>query len=301
MIAKCLISLLLGLAVAWSPAGEVPTDRELARMIKVLRPLHKRLGPPHPGDWLASHPEPGQTFRAYLASDPVVATAERRTLYLQPIGSFTPGQRRIVDKVVEGMEAYLCLPVKTLPALPRSAIPDRARRTLGSTGEQQFLTTYIMYEVLKPRLPADGLACIALTAEDLWAGEAWNFVFGQASIQDRVGVWSLARLGYPDQGDQPFNLCLVRALGTAVHETCHMLSMRHCTAFECAMCGSNSLEEGDRHPFWLCPVCLAKLCHAVKADPVARYRRLEAFCRENGLAEEAAFYRLSLKRLEAKR
>ncbi len=27
----------------------------------------------------------------------------------------------------------------------------------------------------------------------LHAGKGWNFVFGQASLQDRVGVWSLHR------------------------------------------------------------------------------------------------------------
>jgi archaemetzincin len=266
----------------------------LKEMIRVLRPLHQRLGATAPGDGLSDHPEKGQPFKAYLASDPVLPTAGRRTICVQPLGTFTAGQHRLLDQVVEGMGLYLCLPVAVLPPVPASAIPGRARRRIRETGEEQFLTSYILEELLEPGLPDGAAASIALTATDLWPGEGWNFVFGEASVRDRVGVWSLARLGDGASGPQ----VLIRALGTAVHETCHMFSMRHCTAYECAMCGSNSLEEGDRHPLWLCPQCLAKLCYATGADPLARYRALEGFCRRNGLRAEARFYHHSLRTLE---
>ena len=49
------------------------------------------------------------------------------------------------------------------------------------------------------------------------------------------------------------------ALITATHETGHMFSMLHCTAYECCMCGSNHREESDRRPVYLCPECTA--CH----------------------------------------
>ena len=39
---------------------------------------------------------------------------------------------------------------------------------------------------------------LAITAFDLWPGPGWNFVFGQASLTERVGVWSMARNGDPD-------------------------------------------------------------------------------------------------------
>ncbi len=68
------------------------------------------------------------------------------------------------------------------------------------------------------------------------------------------------------------------------------LSMRHCTLFECNMCGSNHREESDRNPLALCPHCLAKLCHATGADPEERFEKLIAFCKENGLREEQVFY-----------
>ena len=36
-----------------------------------LRPLADPLSPPRPGDWLAEHDEPGQTFAEYLDARPV--------------------------------------------------------------------------------------------------------------------------------------------------------------------------------------------------------------------------------------
>jgi archaemetzincin len=60
------------------------------------------------------------------------------------------------------------------------------------------LSTYILREVLEPERPADALAYLALTASDLWPRKGWNFVFGQANLRKRVGVWSLYRNGDPE-------------------------------------------------------------------------------------------------------
>ena len=46
---------------------------------------------------------------------------------------------------------------------------------------------------------------------------------------------------------------------TACHELSHVLSIRHCQAYECLMNGSSQLEEADQKPFALCPVCLRKM------------------------------------------
>ena len=76
----------------------------------------------------------------------------------------------------------------------------------------------------------------------------------------------------------------------ATHELGHMFSIRHCTAFSCNMCGSNNLSESDRRPMSACPECLAKICWATQTEPVARYRRLLAFCDANGLTRAKARY-----------
>ena len=153
--------------------------------------------------------------------------------------------------------------------------------------------------MLEPRLPKDAVAYIAFTTSDLWPGRGWNFVFGQASLRSRVGVWSIYRNGDPERSPAAFRLCLVRTMKTATHETGHMFSMLHCTAYECNMCGSNHREESDRRPIALCPECVAKLWWITKSDPVERYRKLAAFSRKNGLRAEADSYEKSVQALLA--
>ena len=101
--------------------------------------------------------------------------------------------------------------------------------------------------MLKPKRPRDAVAVLALAALDLWPGEGWNFVFGQANLTERVGVWSLYRNGDPELGADAYTLCLRRTLKTATHETGHMLGIAHCTAYACGMNGSNS-RGGERSP-----------------------------------------------------
>lgn len=50
-----------------------------------------------------------------------------------------------------------------------------------------------------------------------------------------------------------------RSMKTACHELCHVLGMTHCPYYECLMNGSNLVNEADKKPFLLCPICLRKL------------------------------------------
>ena len=283
-----------------APARAV-SAKMLEEIMDKLRPLHTRLGPPRPGEWLYHHPEPGQSFAQYLRSRAVVPSVGRRVIYIQPLGTFTRAQRKIVDLAGDFLRRHYSLPGKLREGLPDSIVPASARRTHPSWGDKQILTSYVLDKLLLRRLPKDAFAYIAFTASDLWPGRGWNFVFGQASLRQRVGVWSIYRFGDPDKGGEHFRRCLRRTLSTAAHEIGHMCSMLHCTAYACNMCGSNSLPESDRRPLALCPECLVKLCWATKADPAERYRKLIEFCKTHGLKAEQAFYEKSLKALTAGR
>lgn len=286
--------LLLAGCASSAEDGRVET---IKKAMEKIRPLHTKLGKPKPGDWLVSHQESGQTFAQYLRGRPVGPTKQRGTLYVQPLGKFSATQRKIITLTAEFMGLYFSLPVKVKDDLPLSLIPRRARRTHPSWGVKQILSTYVLDHVLRPRLPKDAVAYIAFTASDLWPGQGWNFVFGQASLRGRVGVWSIHRNGDPERSPAGFRLCLLRTMKTATHETGHMLSMQHCTLYECNMCGSNHREESDRRPIALCPECAAKLWWITRADPVARYRKLAAFCKEQGLKDEAEYYQKALRAL----
>jgi archaemetzincin len=275
---------------ACTRANDPTEDDMLPPEFKKLLPLHQELGKPRPGDWLAEHREPGETFRQYVRGRPVKPDRRRRVIYVQPLGDFTTTQRKIVTLTAEYMQIYFGLPVKIREDMPLELIPAHARRKHPSWGMDQILSTYVLEEVLHPRLPDDATAFLAFTASDLWPGEGWNFIFGQASLSHRVGVWSIYRNGDPDQSDDAFRLCLLRTIKTATHETGHMFSMKHCTLYECNMCGSNHRAERDRLPVWLCPHCLAKLCWATKAGPKERFRRLVDFSKRNGLEAEREFF-----------
>jgi archaemetzincin len=266
------------LVLAWTIAvssilAADPSDPSmLPSTFRKLVPLHSRLGSPRPGDWLAEHRETGQTYRQYLSNQPIRAEPKRRTIYVQPLGEFRPMQRRIVDETAEFLGTYFQLPVKIREALSLDRVPATARRKPGVVRSEQILTGYILTDMLRPRIPKDAVAMIALTTVDLWPSEGWNYMFGQASLSDRVGVWSIDRYGDPDRDDEAYRRCLLRAMKTATHETGHMFSMSHCTLYACNMCGANHLPEADRRPLELCPHCLAKLCYATGANPAKHLR-----------------------------
>jgi len=284
--------------VLLSAEGAGMSPEALEKIIEKLRPLHEKLGQPKFGDWLSIHREPGQTFDEYLRYKPITPQGKRHVIYVQPLGDFTGTQRRIVTLTADFMGRYFNLPVEIKETLPLSVIPAKARRTNPAWGMKQVLSTYIMESVLKPSLPKDAAAYIAFTSSDLWPGEDWNFVFGQASVRERVGVWSIYRNGDPDGSAADFRMCLLRTMKTATHETGHMFSMLHCTLYQCNMCGSNHREESDRRPITLCPECLAKLCWATRSDPAARYKKLADFFSKNGFNAEAEFCRRSIQALD---
>jgi len=301
--------LLTGLGIARSRAGAqtsqeaAPRSRQLqaAALIPALQPLAQPMPEPGPHDWLSQHHEPGQSFEQYAASDPITAWGARRRLCVQPLGTTNDAQRRVVELAADWMSRFFGLDAEVLERLPLSLIPERARRNNPYSGQLQLNSRYILEQVLARRVPEDALALLAFTPVDLYPAEDWNFVFGQALLFGRAGVWSTYRFGRLGGGKKRDELVLQRALKLATHETGHMLSMGHCTAHACNMNGSNHLEEADGQPAWLCPQCTAKLCYATGAKPLERTRALLDFCLEHGLEEEGAYYQKAVQALEGGR
>ena len=94
-----------------------------------LRPLADPLPPPQPGDWLAEHDEPGQTFAEYLDARPVRKSDKLHTIYLCLVGDFTEAQRRILDLTRDCLATFFGCPVKVKREVALASIPARARRT----------------------------------------------------------------------------------------------------------------------------------------------------------------------------
>ncbi|MEQ1763607.1 MAG: archaemetzincin [Pyrinomonadaceae bacterium] len=243
------------------------------------------MGIPGRDDWLWANKEPGQTFDEYIAGSPTIPTSDRKILYVQPIGKFNAQQTQVINMTSEYMEAFFGLRVKSLPLKPSPPkLKEPDQRMIDYPAHRQLRSGYFLDMVLLPALPKDAAALIAFTNEDLYPDTSMYFVFGQASLENRVGVWSLYRLD--DQAN--FDTFLRRTMKIAVHETGHMFSMRHCTKFECVMSGSNHIGETDRRPIDACSECMAKIACMNKEKPLDRYKRLAAFARKYRLTAETA-------------
>ncbi len=256
--------------------------KELRENIKKIEPFFKRMGKPGASDWLASHTEPGQTFEEYLDADPTKPTKERQKIYVLPLGTFSPKQQKLIEVAAGYLEVFYDLSVVKMPARPLTAVWPNVRQN-SATKTRQIKTGHILNDILAPILPPDAAALIAFTVDDLYPDESMNYVFGQASLENRVGVWSLSRL---DENTDEMGF-LRRTLKIAPHETGHMFSMQHCTKWQCLMSGTNHLLETDSRPIDACPECTAKICWLTDVDQKERYDKLATFCRKNGLTKEA--------------
>ncbi len=252
---------------------------------------------PGPNDWLAVHRESGQSFEQFVRSGPNRPDKKRNILYLQPLGEFRAGAAPPLDSLREYATAYFAMEVRVLPGLSLDQRNITTRRN-PMTGNRQLLTTDIL-TVLKKRIADDAFCLLGITMEDLYPEPSWNFVFGQASLRERVGVYSFARYdpafyGAPRGGDYARTL-LRRSSKVLVHETGHMFGLAHCIYFRCVFNGSNHLNESDARPMHECPVDLRKLHHGIGFDVPQRYASLYRFYRKAGFEEEAAWTRRRLE------
>jgi len=272
---------------AAAPAPSVAPEMAPESFIARIRPLFKRMDPTRPGDWLAEHAEPGQTYQQYRKAQPDRVIDRFRNLRIVPIGPLTEGQRAVLEITVDFMKPFFGLPLVLDPQVPLSTIPANAQRELYQRAPKQLLTSYLLNQVLRERRRDEDAAVLGITGMDLWPGAGWNFVFGQASLTERVGVWSMARNGNADHA-QLRKLCAVRTVMTATHETGHMFGIRHCIAYKCGMNGSNNASERDRQPLEFCPECQPKLWWSLALDPLRRSRALESAARRHGFDRIAA-------------
>ena len=252
---------------------------------------------PQEGDWLAVHRESGQSFDQFVRSKPNRPDRIRRRIYLQPLGEFPEGQIPLAERLKKYAAAYFAMEVETLARLPLAGnrITTRTNRY---THNRQILTGDVL-AILKNKLPGDAFCLLAITMEDLYPDPSWNFVFGQASLRERVGVYSFARYDpafYGEaRGKDYEEILLRRSCKVLAHETGHMFGLRHCIYYSCVLNGSNHLRESDLRPLHLCPVCLRKLQDSLGFDVVGRYRGLLSFYRKAGFGAEAQWAARRLK------
>lgn len=264
------------------------TKVEKTNTDSVFVSLYAQLTPPIPGEWRSEHPEPDQSVDAYKSANPAIPDSVRKYIYLAPLNEFNTKELILLDITAEYLSAVFGLQVKIKPGISIRDIPSSKKRN------GQLNSGYILHDLLIKILPDDAVGMMAITSYDLYPGEEWNFVFGEANTQERVGVSSFYRYGDAAESDSAFNLCLRRLMETTSHEFLHMLSMQHCKTFSCVLNGSNSLQESDKKPLIICPQCAGKLNFALNENPSDYFSRSLTFFNKYGFLNEAQFCKKAL-------
>ncbi|NHN24377.1 Zn-dependent protease [Flavobacterium jejuense] len=239
-----------------------------------------------PGDWLSTHDENGQSFDQYFKNEKLVSPLQNKNIiYIQPIGSFTVWEKKIIDWNTKYIQLFFGLKTVQLKPISEKNIPKTKKRI--HFGNEQLDATYIIHSLLPKKMPKDGIVIMALTAKDLYPHPKWNYVFGLASYQRRTGVSSIFRYSNENLNEKNYSLCLKRIIRTSTHEISHMFSVSHCISAVCLMNGANNLEEADSRPNSLCSECLTKLSWNLNFDNLERMDSLIHFMNEHHLEDDA--------------
>ena len=303
-----LLGLIIGISIYHFFFTEKEVDQEVSVIPKELRDHLRYLessldtiqylkSNPIPGEWLFHNQETQQYPHEFLSVFPNILEEKRDKIYIQPIGAFSVKQKDIIAITAEYLRVFYSVDVAIMDAVSADEIPAENRR-ISVDGNEQLQTTYIMDEILTPNIPDDARAYMGFTAYDLYPNDKYNFVFGQGRVGGKVGIYSIARFGFPDQDSTQFDLCLKRTLKVASHELGHIFGITHCVDYECIMNGSNYLDETDAKPVYFCPLDLLKVSQGLGIDEVYRYKNLAQFWEEKGYRKEADFYRISARLLE---
>ena len=174
----------------FSPPGRQARAEALGPIAHLPEAVQRLLDPagfdpiekPQPQDWLAVQTESGQTCREFLRSHPNFPDERRHTICLQPLEEFT-GNGPALSRLQAFAEAFFSLRVRLLPALPRHGLVGVADRVNPESGKKQLFTPDLL-KMLRGRLPGYAYCLLGVTMTDLYPDPAWNFVFGQASLNE---------------------------------------------------------------------------------------------------------------------
>lgn len=167
------------------PFGTTIEQKDTLDLTRLI-PLHQPMNTSNLTDWERRFQTEPQDLEMYLDANPIQPVSEKPFIYVGKLGPFSPVQNEIFHLTCLYLQGFFGCEVRYLDSISLSSIPAHAQRI--KQGDNQLYTSYILDELLKPRLPDSALNCLILTTSDLFPASNWSFVFGQASLKNRVGV-----------------------------------------------------------------------------------------------------------------
>jgi archaemetzincin len=130
---------------------------------------------------------------------------------------------------------------------------------------KQYHSTRILKEMLD-ELPVDTSTMIGITSFDLFI-PILTFVFGEAQLDGKVGIVSLARLQQEFYRLPPNRALLQKRLIKEIkHELGHTFGLVHCPFRECVMSVANNISDVDAKGSYFCEDCTELLRRIRKED-----------------------------------
>jgi archaemetzincin len=186
-------------------------------------------------------------------------------VYLLPFGTVEDDLMSVMATVVSDR---LQLPTAILPA---AGIPAGSF----DSNRQSYNSIFFMHQAID-LVPDDALRLIALTTADLFI-PMLTFVFGQAQLDGKVALVSVARLRQENYGlPADKNLLRLRLRKECLHELGHTFGLTHCPDPGCAMSLSVQIRNID--------IKMDRYCHACEvrvSDGILRSRQLVDPTKEN--------------------
>jgi archaemetzincin len=246
---------------------------------------------PDIGDWLMMHKEYGQTYMEYVRSGAVTVKTNKDVIYLAPLyceaNDIDVGFLNALQMMCEAY--FYGMKIKILNKkidLNNYSIEVR----IYDENKIQLSANQIL-SVLYSELPDDAYCLVGFTAKDLFndhnvikardyiynrKNTGKNFCYGLSSLKNRVSVFTFARydplfyvtIKKDSEKEQEFMLryyfvWLKRACKVIVNDILHLFGLKNCTFFRCILNGFNTMDEFDKRPLELCPICLRKLYAAI--------------------------------------
>jgi archaemetzincin len=249
--------------------------------------FYDNLTAPEMGDWLMTHKEYGQTYQEFTRSGLIPVDVTRDIIYLAPLscGDCEIDQGFINALVIMCQSYFHGMKVKLFPKKIDLKETEIDIKVLDDKKIQ--VNANEILNLLYNELPTNAFCLVGFTDKDLYNDsnilkprdyiykppdkKTTSFCYGLSSVRNRVSVFTFTRydpLYYinikKDDREQErlmkyYFILLKRACKVAVNEVLHLFGLKNCTFFLCNMNGFNTMEEFDKRPLEVCPVCLRKL------------------------------------------